>query len=75
MRNVIIKLPVGRSGELQCEITEETFGHQRSCSEILTKLLTAYYEYPIKVTVETDEELIDALTDYKTRNIFNERTQ
>jgi len=75
MRNVIIKMPIGNSGELHCEITEETFGHQKSCGEILTKLVTAYYDYPIKVTVETDTELIDALTEYKTRNIFNEGTE
>ena len=75
MRNVIIKLPIGRSGELQCEITEETFGHQKSCGELLSRLLTAYYEYPIKVTVETDTDVLDGFEAYKTRNIFNERTE
>lgn len=75
MRNVIIKLPIGSSGELQCEITEETFGHQRSCGELLSRLLTAYYEYPIKVTVETDLDILDEFEAYKTRNIFNERTE
>ena len=75
MRNVIIKLPIGSSGELQCEITEETFGHQRSCGELLSRLLTAYYEYPIKVTVETDLDILDEFAAYKNRNIFNERTE
>jgi hypothetical protein len=64
MRNkVIIKMPIGAT-EIQCEIAEYVWGCQKQCSKLLSKLLTSYYDYPIKVTVETDKEELKAWRDY-----------
>lgn len=54
---IIIKMPIDKA-ELQCEIDEDVWGCQKSCSDVLSKILTSYYQYPILVTVETDKDEI-----------------
>jgi hypothetical protein len=54
---VKIQVPVGTGqAVMHCEISDETFGTQDLCGEVLSSILTAHYGYPIKVTVETDQD-------------------
>ena len=57
MSKIVIKMPIGEA-ELQCEISEDVWGCQYSCGDVLSKLLTSYYQYPILVTVATDKDEI-----------------
>lgn len=59
MDKIIIKMPLYEQAMLQCEIDADVWGSQKDCSKLLSQLLSAYYEYPIKVTVETDIEEIE----------------
>lgn len=52
---IVIKMPVAASSAvITAEIEPDYFGYQDNASEVLSTLVTAFYGYPIKVTVETD---------------------
>lgn len=64
MDKIVIKMPLYEQAVLQCEIEQDVWGSQTACGELLSKLLTAYYEYPILVTVQTNTDEIQAWNDY-----------
>jgi len=60
MDKIVIKMPLHKQAVLQCEIEQYVWESQTACGELLSKLLTAYYEYPILVTVKTNTDEIQA---------------
>lgn len=52
---IVINIPIAASSAvITAEIEPDYFGHQVNASEVLSTLVTAFYGYPITVTVETD---------------------
>lgn len=52
---IVIKMPVADChAVITSEITPEYFGYMDNAAEILTTLVSAFYGYPVKVTVESN---------------------
>lgn len=52
---IVVKMPVAASSAvITAEIEPDYFGIQDNASEVLSTLVSAFYGYPIRVTVETD---------------------
>jgi hypothetical protein len=70
MDKIVIKMPLYKQAMLQCEIEQAVWGSQAACGELLSKLLTSYYEYPILVTVQTNTDEIQSWNNYVTPTFY-----